>query len=146
MATIIHRYRKAADFRAALTTYADQFFDTVTKDSVGVIATLIWEGILITTPVLTGRARRNWNVSVGSPDTQTTTEVAGVAMTGSPITSQEKAMIADAIRSYKRAPLGTALIMNNSLHYVPFLEAGSSAKAPSGIREVAIRRALNGAI
>jgi hypothetical protein len=68
------------------------------------------------TPVDTGRARANWNLSVGYIDTKTTKSV----MQKSPMLS-------------KNTGLTKAIYITNSLPYINALEHGHSKQAPRGM-------------
>ncbi len=129
-------------FNLALQKYADQTVPKIAKDAQRIIAEEIYKRILQRTPVLTGRARRNWFPSFNTPRGDTTEDVAGVRATGSPITGAEKSRIAGVVRNIEFGPLGGTIWVTNNLNYIGVLESGSSAKAPNGIMEGAILGAL----
>ena len=68
------------------------------------------------TPVLTGRAMANWNLSVGNIDDTTTQSV-----------MQKSPMLP------KNTGLDKAIYITNSLPYINRLEHGWSKKAPNGM-------------
>lgn len=88
----------------------------------------IFAGIVADTPVDTGRAMNNWNISVGSPD-RSTTEKGG---SGSSIQGAKEASAGATLLGLK--PFSTVWI-SNSLPYIVFLNEGSSKQAPSGFVE-----------
>ncbi len=90
--------------------------------------------VTTTTPVDTGRARANWLASIGLVPKQEA-EVDPPEQTGA--TAITKAL---AIISTYRTGQGTIFISNN-VNYIQFLEAGSSAQAPSGMVRQAVQAA-----
>lgn len=76
------------------------------------------------TPALTGHARGNWQVSIGSP-------VSGVVEGGDPSGAATLANGVAAIMA-DRDPFATVWITNNS-PYIQNLEQGDSTQAPSGM-------------
>jgi len=89
----------------------------------------LWRAITKRTPVATGRARANWNLSVGSPSTAVFFEDAKgansvpepAAPDVSEITGEESVFIV------------------NNLAYIEALENGHSAKAPNGMVKVSMQ-------
>lgn len=87
------------------------------------VATLeLFRGVILDTPVLSGRARGNWQVSVGAP---VTGELEREDKSGS-------TTMADAERG---APPGAGQVtyLANNLPYIEELENGSSKKSPEGM-------------
>lgn len=84
--------------------------------------------IVTTTPVETGRAKGNWNVSVGTPDTSVRPD--NFDPDGQPTLRRHEGAIA-------RWGLGmSAIFLANGLPYILLLENGSSsAKAPNGMTQ-----------
>lgn len=80
------------------------------------IAIELYRRIQEKTPIDTGRAKANWNISKGAPDTTVTTDVV-----------PKKANL-----GHVRADMDTIYIANY-LHYVYALEFGHSGQAPSGM-------------
>src|SRR5688572_14003214 len=79
-------------FRARLKLMS-KLAEQVVIEQQGMISTAVYEGLVTTTPVLTGKARENWHPSLDSIDTHVSEDVAGVNVTGAPMTSKEKARI-----------------------------------------------------
>jgi hypothetical protein len=73
-----------------------------------------WRGVTLKTPVDTGRARGNWNLSEGSID-------------GSINNS------ATTIKAYREPKGKKDVYITNSLPYIGLLEKGSSKQAPKGM-------------
>lgn len=77
----------------------------------------LYSSIVKKTPVDTGRARGNWNVSVGSPDTSTTE------------TTQQKYNSQESIPT----PNGDeSIFISNNLDYIEKLEYGGYPNPPKG--------------
>ena len=76
------------------------------------------------TPVDTGRARANWNISTGSPDYST-----------SPYTFRPA--------PYVNVDGFPHVYVSNGLDYIADLEAGKSDQAPGGISAVALAKVRN---
>ena len=77
----------------------------------------LWNGITLKTPVDTGRARGNWNLSESNADT----------------TINESAT---SVQSYREPTGKKAVYITNSLPYIQALEKGSSKQAPTGMVEI----------
>jgi len=112
------------------------------KDYHGIVFTLVATALLEATPVLTGRARRSWVFSVGTPSSRVFTQTSEATETGAPITATEARRIKSAVRRLQQLPVGQVMWMVSNLHYVPELDQGSSLKAPQGIRLIALARAV----
>lgn len=130
------------DFKRALNKYSRETVDNIAKEVHGRVVTEVYKNIVERTPVLTGRARRNWNVSFNAPNPETTEDVAGVSQTGEPWTAQERERVQNVVRNIQFAKVGSVMYISNHLPYIYFLEHGSSMKAPDGIVEGAIIKAL----
>lgn len=85
----------------------------------------IFADIVADTPVDTGRAMNNWNISVGTSDRSTTDK--GGSEGG--IKGGKRGEAAAALAGLR--PFSTVWI-SNSLPYIVFLNEGSSDQAPSG--------------
>jgi len=97
----------------------------------------IFADIVADTPIDTGRAMNNWNISVGTPD-RSTTERGG-----------SEGGIAGTKRGDATAALGglrpfSTVWISNSLPYIIFLNEGSSDQAPSGFIEKNVFNNLSG--
>jgi hypothetical protein len=95
--------------------------------------------VVMATPVDTGRARANWQVSIGAP-------VSGSLASTEPQTTlnQNKSSI-----GAFRASSGQELYLQNNLPYIERLNQGWSAQAPAGFVEKALlaaARALKGKV
>ena len=129
-------------FNRELEKFANKRVPILAKDVQKILTELIYRKILERTPVLTGRARRNWIPSFNSPVDFTTTKLAGVSETGTPETPQERARLRTITRNLQAGILGSTIFITNNLAYIGILERGNSAKAPNGIVEGAIQGAL----
>lgn len=92
------------------------------------VALVANQAIVMATPVDTGRARANWQVSI---DAEITTE------TGSTSAAEQLRRNEGVIKGYKNG----ALIIQNNVPYIGKLNSGSSAQAPAGF----VQRALQAA-
>ncbi len=98
--------------------------DTVVKK----VVVEVGNSLVRMTPVDTGRARANWNISENAPDASTNFQVdpAGMATMGK-------------IASYN-VQAGGVYVISNSLPYIERLEHGWSKKAPAGMVRVTAAR------
>jgi hypothetical protein len=94
------------------------------------IAFQLLEGIINMNPVLTGRARGNWQVSIGSPSET-------IMMTNWP--SAGEAIQRGAATISSLTTLGAIYLVNNLPYIVP-LEQGTSKQAPQGMVQVTLDR------
>lgn len=94
------------------------------------VALQLLTGVVNMTPVLTGRARGNWQVTIGAP---TTAAVERTDKDGGPTISEGSATIQSI------TTLGTIYLTNN-LPYIVELEKGSSKQAPQGMVQVTLDR------
>ena len=91
------------------------------------VAIDIHDGVVLKTPVDTGRARASWNIQAGSPDTST-----------APERDRSTALSAIGEAQAKQSGLGPgdglgAIYVTNSLPYIEALEFGHSKQAPNGM-------------
>ncbi len=91
----------------------------------------IFSDIVGSTPVDTGRAMNNWNISVNSPDNNVTEE-------GGDESAIESAKEAEAHAALIGLPPFSTVWISNSLPYITFLNEGSSIQAPSQFVETSI--------
>jgi hypothetical protein len=86
-------------------------------------------GIVMRTPVDTGRARSTWNTSIGSADYKVTEsfDKAGAAS------------IAKAAATLSGFKCGPSIWISNGLPYIGRLEQGWSKQAPAGMVAVTVR-------
>jgi hypothetical protein len=74
------------------------------------------------TPVDTGRARANWNIGVGQPDTQLTDTDADTGIVDAPSRP-----------TLRKGDGENAIFITNNLPYINELENGSSKQTPRGM-------------
>lgn len=92
-----------------------------------------YAGILLRSPVRTGRFRASNRISINAldatfePDRKNLSTAAGASR---PATATD---LAKAEKVLKRAQFGDSIIISNSLPYAQFLEDGGSGQAPEGI-------------
>ena len=98
--------------------------DTITR---AVVLQMV-SRVVLRTPVDTGRARANWQTTIGAPARATleATDRAGGAA------------IARGAEVAARFPLGATVWISNALPYAPRLEYGWSNQAPAGMVRVTV--------
>lgn len=89
--------------------------------------------LVLATPVKSGRARVNWQASLGAPATGTIDAEPGKRGSVRAATSQAEAVIA----AYRGGP-GAAIFLTNNLPYIVPLNNGHSKQAPAGFIERAL--------
>lgn len=94
------------------------------EKTVRAVALVVDSTLVETTPVLTGRARANWNPSLNVPDT--TIQEPNRKKSIDPVTSAYK--ITDTI------------LISNNLPYIKKLNEGSSKQAPAGFVDSALQK------
>jgi hypothetical protein len=87
--------------------------------------------VIMATPVDTGRARGNWNPSIGQPDTSTDAE------RKDPAGGATVAAVAGVVESGPAS--GRRFYLMNNLPYIIPLEYGWSKQAPSGMVRLAVQ-------
>lgn len=97
-------------------------------------AGLILQGVVVGTPVDTGRARANWVVSLGSPQLATTKNL---DKGGTATISRGRAVT----QNYVSAS-GQSIYICNNLPYIQRLNEGWSAQAPPGYVQAAVQTAV----
>lgn len=97
------------------------------------------------TPVDTGRARSNWIVSLGSPvrDERPPFFEGSKGSTGA---QNAQVAIQEGSDTIQGRQLGQDIWISNNVKYIGKLNEGSSAQAPAGFVEAAIRRAVDAGI
>lgn len=85
------------------------------------ICSELFKSVVMDTPVDTGRARGNWQITTGSPNRNITDRLSPGF---SSVVSQELQNL---------GALGDTVYMTNNLPYIEGLEYGSSGQAPSGM-------------
>lgn len=92
-------------------------------------------GIIQKTPVKTGRARMNWALGIGTPNTQTTDSV-------DPGGSAAANLILSGLADYDYES-GNPIFITNSLPYIVPLENGHSTQAPNGMVKITVAEFQN---
>ena len=97
------------------------------------IAFDLFRKVIFKTPVLTGRARANWLVSVAAPRNETVdeTDKTGIRAIGD-VQSVITGWNAD-----------SDIYLSNNLPYIYGLERGRSKKAPRGMVKISVSEVLN---
>jgi hypothetical protein len=95
------------------------------------VAIAIQQTVMLATPVDTGRARANWEVSTGAPV---------FAPTERTDFSAKSAENTSVIATYQS---GDKIFLSNNVPYIGELNRGSSAQAPAGFVIKAVRTAAN---
>ena len=84
--------------------------------------------VILRTPVLTGRARANWQASIQRPAN-------GVVDKND---KSGRAAMADAKSTVGKMRLGESILLVNNLDYIGDLENGTSKKSPEGMVKVTV--------
>ncbi len=93
--------------------------------------------VVLATPVDTGRARSNWQASIGGPASGARDAYApGTAGSTAGANSREAIDQAKSVIASQRP--GQAVHITNNLPYIGKLNEGSSAQAPAGFVETAV--------
>jgi len=97
--------------------------------------------LVLGTPVDTGRARSNWQVSVGVGETEAIPAYAeGDA--GSTGAANAQAALAQGQAAIGSRQPGQSIFITNNLPYIGRLNDGYSAQAPAGFVQVAVQNAV----
>ena len=131
-----------AEFKKAVQDYAKKTAPKIMRNEVAVAIGMVHDKILEGTPVLSGKARANWRLSLNDPYSDQLDEVAGVTETGEPVTGAESARREQVLKSFVESPDVSKVWMANNLPYINLLDKGTSQKAPLGIVDVAVASAL----
>jgi len=105
----------------------DQAANVLKEQANDAFVALVFESasrIVKKTPVDTGRARANWNISQTAPDRSVS------------VATDTSGAIALGRIAGNRTRLGTRTFLANSLPYIGALEDGSSKQAPAGMVKV----------
>lgn len=89
--------------------------------------------VIVRSPVDTGRFRNNWNSSINTPNSATTTTADA---SGSKAKSQ-------AVNTIKKMDMGSTFYMTNNLPYAKRLEFGYSDQAPNGMVRITVAEFQN---
>jgi len=99
--------------------------------------------LVLETPVDTGRARSNWQVSLGSPlSSEREPYVPGEAL-GKGEGQNAAGALAQAQERIGARRSGQDIYIQNNVDYIGALNDGSSAQAPAGFVQAAIQRAVS---
>lgn len=102
-------------------------------------ALAIDQELVISTPVDTGRARSNWQVSTGKPITFEIEPYSPGSNLGRSEAANAQAALAQGREAIARREKGEDVIISNNVGYIKFLNDGSSAQAPEMFIEQAIQ-------
>lgn len=114
----------------------------ISKNTDGLVKKVILavdQGVVIATPVDTGRARANWRPSIGAPITQTLPQPPnkGAGLRSALEAGEEVA------GRYKGGMNSPTVHITNSLPYIQYLNDGSSKQAPRNFVSTAILLAIS---
>jgi hypothetical protein len=120
---------------------------SVNADRVVRKCALIIDGaVVLATPVDTGRARSNWQVSANSPITTTREPYSPGSQLGKGEGANARAALQQGqqvIANYKGGTPDAAIYIANNLAYIGRLNAGSSKQAPAAFVETAVMQGAN---
>lgn len=122
----------------------DKFEEDVAVEHANVsaaVAIRLFAKIVSRTPYATGQARSSWQIAIGSPNTNT--NVRGKYPQYADAAAAYALATAEAVEKlagYKYSLLGfkPAIWITNRLRYIPFLERGTSKKAPQGMVRLSV--------
>lgn len=120
-------------FNKAMLAIADEQVPETANKFKRVVALKVLRGVVLKSPVDTGRFRGNWHVSLGSP---TSSEVKGAEGIGAPDKSPAAAAATVAGLENKeivQVKFGQNLWINNNVPYAGRIENGHSQQAPGGV-------------
>ena len=114
--------RSTAQFNAALERFAKKVVPEQVVLLQKKVAFQVLTGVVLKTPVDTGRARGGWQLDVG-------------AVSGAPerLDKDGSAIFADAARKLGALRFGERVAISNNVTYIIYLENGSSDQAPQGM-------------
>jgi hypothetical protein len=99
-----------------------------------VAALRILSTVIPATPVDTGRARANWQTSIGAPIRDATTQV---DQSGTSTITKGRSVV-------ESRPAGSTIYITNNVPYIELLNQGYSRQAPANFVLIAIRAAIAG--
>ena len=94
----------------------------------------LFGSVIKMTPVDTGRAKGNWQCSIGSPITSETDRLDSAKLDS----TNGSVAYADVIKTVKGT--GNVVWLSNNVPYIQRLEYGSSKQAPSGMVRLSVQR------
>lgn len=98
--------------------------------------------LVLETPVDTGRARSNWQVSLGSPITSQREPYAPGEGLGKAEGQNAAGALAQAQERIGKRRTGETVYITNNVDYIGPLNDGTSTQAPAGFVQAAITRAV----
>ena len=101
------------------------------------VALEVFKGVIMDTPVKSGRARGNWQCTIGAPASGDTERADQIAV-GSP-GGAAFAEVVNIGQSWK-AISGVSILLTNNLPYIGRLNAGSSKQTPARFVERNVMR------
>lgn len=101
------------------------------------VADAVVTDLVLVTPADTSRALSNWQVGLGSP-IDGTIAAYNVGKAGSTEQQSQVAAIRKARSDLKAKKIGEDIYISNSLHYIKYLDEGSSTQFPGGFKERAV--------
>jgi len=142
-------------FRESLEKQAPKLVDTMVKEVQLSVGQYVYEKMILRTPVLTGHARHNWRPTINEQVMDEQEGVFGGALTGDPITGDERTRWNDVKKQIKSMPIGQTIWISNNAPYILKLEHGGyppgpnivngfSKKAPNGMVMITLREVLEG--
>lgn len=94
----------------------------------------LFGSVIKMTPVDTGRAKGNWQCSIGSPITSETDRLDSAKLDS----TNGSVAYADVVKTVKGT--GNVVWLSNNVPYIQRLEYGSSKQAPSGMVRLSVQR------
>lgn len=94
----------------------------------------LFGSVIKMTPVDTGRAKGNWQCSIGSPITSQTDRLDSAKLDS----TNGSVAYADVVKTVKGT--GNIVWLSNNVPYIQRLEYGSSKQAPSGMVRLSVQR------
>lgn len=105
----------------------------IVRMAVQKIAMQVLRGVVMKTPVDTGRARSNWHVSLSAPDLSEREAYAPGSGLGLGEGGNAAATITAGSATIETAPAYGMIYLSNGLPYIMRLETGWSQQAPAGM-------------
>lgn len=106
-------------------------------------------GVLLRSPVDTGRFRSNWRIGINKIDFRTTVGVRARSQGATGGGGMTRGETAEGRARINRAVFGNTIFITNNLPYAGRLERGHSKQAPRGVLRVTfqdVRASLNAAV
>ncbi len=128
---------KPDEFARRMRARGDQIADGVNK-LVRKVGLTVLQAAVTSTPVDTGRARSNWNVEFGRPDT-TTREAFVKGQDGSTGPQNSRKAIEQGGAKIATRVNGQDIWISNNVPYIGELNNGHSAQAPAGFVQRAVQ-------